>query len=134
MAAGSDCVIFASLSKDRFRPPREGIFSEHVEVSLSRNNRDRKPSTPSALDEARNELFSHIHRCGVLRATEEQQVEWMQDTVDFLHERYPSMTETEIAELKAIGLRFCQPVIVNRDETEAEAGAEMETETETAAA
>lgn len=105
---------------------------------MSRNNRDRKPSTPSALDEARNELFSHIHRCGVLRATEEQQVEWMQDTVDFLHERYPAMSETELEELKAIGLRFCQPVIVNRDETETEAEAvaemEPETETETAAA
>ena len=101
---------------------------------MSRNNRDRKPSTPSALDEARNELFSHIHRCGVLRASEEQQVEWMNDTVDFLHERYPEMNETELAELKAIGLRFCQPVIVNRNEAEAEAETVAEAETDEAEA
>lgn len=111
---------------------------------MSRNNRDRKPSAPSALDEARNELFSHIHRCGVLRASPDQQVEWMQDTVEFLHERYPSMNETELEELKAIGLRFCQPVIVNRIEAEAgteadaeadiDADAEVDAEAETAVA
>lgn len=77
------------------------------------NNRDRKPSRPTELDDARNELFSHIHRCGVLRATEEQQVEWMRDTVEFLGERYPSMGEKELEELKSIGLRFCRPVIAN---------------------
>ncbi|SOD02426.1 hypothetical protein SAMN05216486_10358 [bacterium JGI 053] len=84
---------------------------------MSRNrerDRDRKaPSRPTALDEARNELFSHIHRCGVLSATEDQQVEWMKDTVEFLSERYPSLKEKEIKELEGIGLRFCRPVIVN---------------------
>jgi len=83
---------------------------------LSRNrerDRDRKPSRPTALDEARNELFSHIHRCGVLQATEEQQVEWMKDTVEFLGERYPALKEKELKELEGIGLRFCRPVIAN---------------------
>lgn len=127
------CYI-SILIKEPFCPPRGGIVSDTVEVFLSRNNRDRKPSTPSALDEARNELFSHIHRCGVLRASEEQQVEWMNDTVEFLHERYPAMTEAELTELKAIGLRFCQPVIVNRIEAEAETVAEAESETDDAEA
>jgi hypothetical protein len=65
----------------------------------------------SALDEARNELFGHINRCGVLKAAEEQQVEWMRDTIDFLGERYPSLTKQQLEELQAIGLRFCRPVM-----------------------
>jgi hypothetical protein len=87
---------------------------------LSRNrDRDRErrntggSSRPTVLDEARNELFSHIHRCGVLQATEEQQVEWLTDTIDFLHERYPSLTEADRKNLSDIGLRFCRPVIAN---------------------
>jgi hypothetical protein len=60
---------------------------------------------------ARDELFSHIHRCGVLRATEEQRAEWMADTIEYLGERYPALTPEQLGELKVIGLRFCQPVI-----------------------
>jgi hypothetical protein len=113
---------------------------------LSRNrerDRDRKaPSRPTALDEARNELFSHIHRCGVLGASEEQQVEWMKDTVEFLSERYPALKEKELKELEGIGLRFCRPVIVNAPAAEAETEVELdddaeagvEAEAETAAA
>lgn len=88
---------------------------------MSRNrDRERKPSRPSEMDDARNELFSHIHRCGVLRATEEQQVEWMQDTIAFLGERYPSLSEQDLEGLKEIGLRFCRPVIANNDAAETE--------------
>jgi hypothetical protein len=101
---------------------------------LSRNrerDRDRKaPSRPTALDEARNELFSHIHRCGVLGASEEQQVEWMKDTVEFLSERYPSLKEKELKELEGIGLRFCRPVIVNAPVAETEAEVELEDDAE----
>jgi len=60
---------------------------------------------------ARDELFSHIHRCGVLQATAEQQVEWMDDTIGYLGERFPELAEEQLEELRAIGLRFCQPVI-----------------------
>lgn len=107
---------------------------------MSRNrDRDRErraPSRPSAVDEARNELFSHIHRCGVLGASEEQQVEWMKDTIEFLSERYPALKEKELKELEGIGLRFCRPVIVNAPgadagaDVEAEAEADYEAETE----
>ena len=104
---------------------------------MSRNrdrDRDRRaPSRPTALDEARNELFSHIHRCGVLGASEEQQVEWMKDTVEFLSERYPSLKEKELKELEGIGLRFCRPVIVNAPaavEAEAEVDVDVDDEAE----
>jgi len=79
------------------------------------------------MEEARNELFSHIHRCGVLRADEQQQLEWMRETVEFLGERYPNLSEHDLEELSGIGLRFCRPVIANAPQ-------DAENETETAAA
>ncbi len=65
----------------------------------------------TALERARDELFSHIHRCGVLDASDEQKQEWMGETIDFMAERYPSLGETDLAQLREIGLRFCAPVI-----------------------
>jgi hypothetical protein len=73
--------------------------------------KDDRPAAKSPLDEARDELFSHIHRCGVLQASEEQQVEWMQDTMQFMAERYSDLTPAQIASLGELGLRFCKPVI-----------------------
>lgn len=95
-------------------------------------NRDRghnrgAAARPTALDEARNELFGHIHRCGVMQASRDQQEEWMKDTIEFLHERYPALGQKELKDLETIGLRFCSPVISNA-EAEASAGAEAEQE------
>jgi hypothetical protein len=59
----------------------------------------------------------------VLQSSEDQQVEWMKDTVEFLGERYPSLREKELKELEGIGLRFCRPVIVNASDAEAESAA-----------
>ncbi len=99
---------------------------------MSRNrDRNRPVSRPSALDDARNELFGHIHRCGVMRATREQQEEWMKDTIEFLGERFSSLTPKELEELGVIGMRFCSPVIANAD---AASASEAEAEQEPAAA
>ena len=65
----------------------------------------------TALDRARDELFSHINRCGVLDATGDQQQEWMDDTMKFLEERYPELSPSEMKQLEALGMRYCQPVI-----------------------
>lgn len=62
-------------------------------------------------DLARDELFSHIHRCGVLKATPDQQAEWLADTASFLSERHPSLSDAQLAELREIGTRFCQPAV-----------------------
>lgn len=64
-------------------------------------------------DRARDELFSHIHRCGVLRAAHDQQIEWMTDTGEYMAECFPSLTHEELGELRTIGLRFCSPVVDN---------------------
>ena len=71
----------------------------------------RKKHEKSVFDRARDELFSHIHRCEVIGATREQQVEWMDDTLDFMADRYPDLSKGELDELRTLGLRFCQPVI-----------------------
>jgi hypothetical protein len=71
----------------------------------------RRKHEKSSFDEARDELFSHIHRCGVLEATEEQQREWMDDTLQFMAERYPDLSAGELKQLDELGSRFCRPVI-----------------------
>jgi hypothetical protein len=75
------------------------------------------------VERARDELFSHIHRCGVLRAQPEHQAEWMDETVAYISERYPELTRDQLGELRTMGLRFCSPVIdhsqVSGSETEA---------------
>lgn len=63
------------------------------------------------LDVARDELMSHIHRCGVLKASQDQQDQWLDDTMQYMSERYPSLSEEELSALHEIGKRFCQPVI-----------------------
>lgn len=67
----------------------------------------------NVLDRARDELFSHINRCGVLQAAEEDQKQWMDETIDYIGERYPDLTESNLRDLYVVGLRFCKPVIVN---------------------
>lgn len=76
-----------------------------------RERRDKPDRQESIADRARNELFSAIRQCGVIGAAEDDQVEWMDDTIRFLAERYPELAPTELDQLKVTGLRFCQPVI-----------------------
>jgi hypothetical protein len=62
-------------------------------------------------DRARDELFSHINRCGVLQADEEDQKHWMEETMEYLAERYPDLTDQDLQELYTLGMRFCRPAI-----------------------
>jgi hypothetical protein len=62
-------------------------------------------------DRARDELFSHINRCGVLQAAEDEQKHWMDETMEYLGERYPDLSEGDLKELYAVGMRFCRPAI-----------------------
>lgn len=63
------------------------------------------------IERARDELFSHINRCGVLRAAEDDQRQWMDETVDYLGERFPDLSEANLRDLHTVGLRFCRPAI-----------------------
>lgn len=66
---------------------------------------------PTALDQARDELFSHVLRCGVLEAAPEHQKEWMDDTMQYLADRYPDLKPEQLNQVRVLGERFCQPVV-----------------------
>ena len=75
-----------------------------------KNAPPRTPAMPTALDQARDELFSHILRCGVLEAAAEHQKEWLDDTMQYIGERY-ALTPEQLVQVRALGDRFCQPVV-----------------------
>lgn len=69
------------------------------------------------VERARDELFSHVHRCGVLQAAEEDQRHWMDETIDYIGERYPDLTDGDLRGLHQIGTRFCKPAIGHGEAT-----------------
>lgn len=50
----------------------------------------------------------------------------MGDTVEYMLERYPDLSEEQLDELRSIGLRFCRPVIDNVPEEDKTAGDEAQ--------
>jgi hypothetical protein len=77
---------------------------------LSKNKKPRKQYVPTPFEQARDELFSHILRCGVLEASDEHKKEWFDDTIDYLAERYDSLSDAELDQLRVLGERYCKPV------------------------
>lgn len=71
----------------------------------------RRLSPPTLFEQARDELFSHILRCGVLEASPEHQKEWFDDTMLYLAERYDGLEEQQLADLRLLGERYCRPVV-----------------------
>lgn len=82
----------------------------------TRKKTPRTNSLPSSFDQARDELFSHILRCGVIEAESDQQKEWLDDTMQYLGERYPDLTEEQLAQVRVLGERFCKPVVARASE------------------
>lgn len=74
------------------------------------------------IERARDELFSHINRCSVLQAAVEDQRQWMDETVDYLGERFPDLSEANLRDLHTVGLRFCRPAIRYGTPSEAPVG------------
>ena len=70
---------------------------------------------PTDLERARDELFSHIQRCHVLDATADQQEEWLDETVEYVAERYPSLDRKGLSKLRKLGERYCRPPIPHGD-------------------
>ena len=77
----------------------------------NKRSETRKLQTPTAFEQARDELFSHILRCGVLEAAAEHQKEWFDDTMLYLGDRYEDLTEAEVTQLRTLGERYCRPVV-----------------------
>ena len=88
---------------------------------MAKGKTRRTPTAPRIFDQARDELFSHILRCGVLEALPEHQKEWFDDTMLYLAERYEDLAEEELAQLRVLGERYCQPVVKGGAASETEA-------------
>jgi hypothetical protein len=69
-------------------------------------------SAPAAASfaQARDELFSHILRCGVIEALPEHQKDWLDDTMGYIADRYEDLSEEELLQVRLLGERYCQPV------------------------
>jgi hypothetical protein len=78
----------------------------------------KSPATPSPFEEARDELFQHIMRCGVVGSAPEHQEEWFNETMAYMTDRYPELHAEQIGELRKLGERFSQPP-KKRDDTAA---------------
>ena len=79
---------------------------------MSKKTTRRAPAAtpPSSFDQARDEMFSHILRCGVIEALPEHQKDWFDDTMQYIADRYEDLGEESIAQLRQLGERYCQPV------------------------
>jgi hypothetical protein len=82
-----------------------------------KKNRRRPLAAPTPFEEARDELFQHIMRCGVIGSAEEHQTEWFGDTMTYMKERYPELDDARLEELKTLGERFCRPAKAQQVET-----------------
>jgi hypothetical protein len=84
-------------------------------VRKKRENKGRPAprATPpqTTIDRARDELFRAIRQCGVIDAERDDQIGWMDETLTYMKERHPDLTEADLMQLREAGLRFCQPVI-----------------------
>lgn len=62
-------------------------------------------------DRARDELMSHVVRCDVLEAEMDHREEWLRETMDYMAERYPMLSELELTKLEMVGKQFIKPPI-----------------------
>ena len=77
---------------------------------MSKKKPKRSTAAAPSFDQARDELFSHILRCGVIDALPEHQKDWFDDTMQYLADRYSDLGEEALGKLRALGERYCQPV------------------------
>ena len=85
-------------------------------MAKQKTRRRREVAEPSPFEQARDEMFQHIMRCGVIGAAPEHQAEWFTETMSYLGERYPELAENEGTERRTLGERFVQPPKRTADE------------------
>ena len=74
------------------------------------NKKTRSAPEAPSFTQARDELFSHILRCGVIDALPEHQKDWFDDTMGYIAERYEDLSPEQQSQLRLLGERYCQPV------------------------
>lgn len=70
------------------------------------------PQVVTPFEEARDEMFQHVMKCGVIGAHPDDQKEWFDATMAYLTERYHELSPKQTAELRVLGERFSQPAKV----------------------
>jgi hypothetical protein len=70
----------------------------------------------SPFEKARDELLSHIIHCGVLQAEAQQQKDWFDDTMEYMAERYATLSDEQLTSIRTVGEQYCRPV--KRHDTE----------------
>ena len=85
-------------------------------MAKTKNRTTKAPAAPSPFEEARDEMFQHIMRCGVVGSDPAHQEEWFNETMAYMTERYPELNGDQITELRKLGERFSQPP-KKRDDT-----------------
>lgn len=80
--------------------------------TLKNRYRREVASAATPFEDARDEMFQHVMKCGVIGAAAEDQQEWFDSTMNYLADRYHELNEKEIAELRVLGERFIQPAKV----------------------
>lgn len=78
-------------------------------MSRQKNRGRPTAAAPSPFDQARDEMFQHVMRCGVIGSAPEHQAEWFDETMKFLADRYHELNPKQIADLRTLGLRFAAP-------------------------
>lgn len=63
-------------------------------------------------EDARDEMFQHIMKSGVIGATPDDQKEWFDGAMTYIAERYHELSPKQIEELRVLGERFSQPAKV----------------------
>lgn len=78
---------------------------------MAKNKRAyNKDDNTNPFDKARDELLSHILQCGVLQAEPEHQKDWFDDTMEYLAERYATLSKKDLQQIRAVGEQYCRPV------------------------
>jgi hypothetical protein len=78
-------------------------------MAKQKNRSSRTPTSPTPFEEARDELFQHIMRCGVVDSAPEHQGDWFNETMQYMTERFPELSVDQLGELRKLGERFAQP-------------------------
>jgi hypothetical protein len=78
-------------------------------MGKNRLRKTKEIAVPTPFDEARDELFQHIMRCGVIGCEPDYQKDWFNETMRYLSERYHELTEKDLGDLRVLGERFVQP-------------------------
>src|SRR5688572_26520655 len=117
------CAVRGRLSIDRLFTLDLHHTLPKESMAKQKSRRRREVAEPSPFEQARDELFQHVMRCGVIGAEPEHQVEWFDDTMRYIGERYHELAESELKDLRTLGERFAAPPKAKTPEVDAASAA-----------